>query len=341
MKGSEVKISYVVPVYNGAQYLHQCLDSIYAQGLDESMFEVICVDDCSKDNSLSLLQAYASKHSNVRIIEHSNNMRKGTSCNDGFRAARGEYVWTVDQDDWVDENWAQRLLTIAEKEQLDVLLFNYNRVSPDGQSIISRSEVFQNSDVSDGAEFVRTYFRKTPGLYLMGYCWRALYRREYLQEKGISFPEGVIFEDTTFMFKAIWRAKRVKSISDFVYNYRLNSTSITDNTSRYKGFLTYDYSCNTSAEILSLSNEVNGEMIAQHLRETAIKSMKSFANKVVYMDRAERTIFYNHVQGAWGSIKDRIHSLPLFYRVLLRPYTGRTLAAILKPAVIIKSKIRK
>jgi hypothetical protein len=90
----------------------------------------------------------------------------------------------------------------------------------------------------------------------MGYEWRAIYRRHFLIDENISFPENVIFEDTTFLFKAMWYAERIKSINENIYNYRLNDLSVTDYEKRYKGYLTYEYACKTSAELISLANKI-------------------------------------------------------------------------------------
>ena len=341
MKNDTLKISFVTPVYNGAKYLSVCLDSIYCQGLREEEFEVICVDDCSQDDSLQILRKYEAAHSNMRIIAHDHNMKVGTSCKQGFDAAKGEYIWTVDQDDWIKEGCVNRLLAIAKENKLDVLLFNYNRVNPDGDEVLSKVEVFKESEVRRGQDYVRQYYYDTLGQYLMGYGWRAMYRNDHLRKYGITYPEGVIYEDTTFMFKAIWYAAKVKSTNQFVYNYRLNATSISDYNNRYKGFLTYEYSFVTSAELLAVADEVGDAHVADLLRQTAQKTMRSFVWKVIPMSCKERKIFYDNIRQSWSSISKMIRLLPLQYRVLSRPLSGFVLSACLKPIFILKSCVSK
>lgn len=97
---NEIKLSYILPVYNVEQYVGNCLDTIYAQGLQEEEFEVICVNDGSTDYSLSVLEKYQNVHSNLMIktIEHSGQSR---ARNMGIDYARGRYLFFVDADDYI------------------------------------------------------------------------------------------------------------------------------------------------------------------------------------------------------------------------------------------------
>lgn len=336
-----VQLSYFVTVYNGEKYLRQCIDSIYRQGLDESEFEVICVDDCSTDGSVALLKEYASKHTNMHLILHEHNMRTGTSCNHALQAARGKYIWGLGQDDWLQDGWGRKLVDMAEKEQLDVLPFNYNRMSSNGNRQISQKRVFINSPVLKGQEFIRTYFNNTIGVYLLGYIWRAIFRRQFLLDKHITFPENVIFEDTTFLFKGMWYAERMRSINEYIYNYRLNDHSVTDYEQRYKGYLTYEYAFKTSGELLSLAETINDVHVANQLRQTAVKSMMSFAPKVIPMTMKEKKIFYSNVEQNWDEVKELSDRMPILHRLLICPKAGKMIAMMLKPLFVLKHKFVK
>ena len=331
-----IKLSYIVPVYNGEKYLGRCLDSLYAQGLDESAFEVLCVDDCSIDNSVSILNDYAKCHTNIRLILHDDNKCTSNSCNEGLQVVEGEYVCFLGQDDWWEEGWGDKLVRIADDEQLDILPFNYNRVNADGTMILSAVEVFKNSRVLDGEKFVKTYFNDTIGIYLLGYEWRAIYRRQYLLDNNIVFPKDMLFEDTTFMFKAIWNAQRIQSISDYIYNYRINNKSVTNFAQRYKGYLTYEFSFKTSEEILSLAEVIQDEHIAEQLRKTALRSLKSFGYKIIPMSGEEKRIFYDNLESERGKVQHLCDLLPWYYRLMLHPSIGRWVVMMLKPLFYIR-----
>lgn len=331
-----LKLSYILPVYNGERYLNRCLDSIYGQGLNENEFEVICIDDCSQDNSVKLLGNYARCHSNIRLILHDGNKRTSNSCNEGLQIVEGEYVWIIGQDDWLEKGWGEKLVRMADEEQLDILPFNYNRVNADGTVILSNSEVFKNSRILDGEKFIKSYFYDTIGIYLLGYEWRAVYRRQYLLDNNIVFPKDMLFEDTTFMFKAIWNAQRIQSISDYIYNYRINNKSVTNFAQRYKGYLTYEFSFRTSEEILSLADVIEDDHIAEQLRKTALRSLKSFGYKIIPMSKAEKRIFYDNLKSERDNVQYLCDLLPWYYRLMLHPSMGFWVVMMLKPAFYVK-----
>ena len=104
-----VKLSFIIPIYNAERYLAECLDSIYATSVDKSVFEVICVNDCSPDCSREVVMEYQKAHKNLVLIDHSENKKAGGARNTGLLAAKGEYVWFVDADDRIRENCLKSL----------------------------------------------------------------------------------------------------------------------------------------------------------------------------------------------------------------------------------------
>ena len=96
------KVSVIIPVYNVEKYLHQCLDSVANQTLKD--IEIICVNDCSKDNSLDILNEYAKKDSRIKIINFEENKGPGVARNAALDIAQGEYIMFLDPDDWYELN---------------------------------------------------------------------------------------------------------------------------------------------------------------------------------------------------------------------------------------------
>ena len=96
----EPKISIIIPVYNVEKYLRECLDSCINQTLAD--IEIICVDDCSPDNSIKILEEYQAKDYRIKIFRHEKNKNLGAARNTGIQNAIGEYVWFVDSDDYID-----------------------------------------------------------------------------------------------------------------------------------------------------------------------------------------------------------------------------------------------
>ncbi len=114
----EPKVSVVLPVYNVAAYLPKCLESLLNQTLKE--IEIICVNDCSPDNSLEILKQYAAKDNRIKIIDQTNT-GPGVARNNGIKAATGEYVGFVDPDDWAEPEMFAKMYTAAIEQNADIV----------------------------------------------------------------------------------------------------------------------------------------------------------------------------------------------------------------------------
>lgn len=115
------KITIIIPVYNVERYLRKCLDSVVNQTLKE--IEVICVNDCSPDNSRAILEEYAECDGRIKVINHTENSGLGGARNTGVDSADGEYIWFVDSDDFIELHACELLYNTIKREEADVLLF--------------------------------------------------------------------------------------------------------------------------------------------------------------------------------------------------------------------------
>jgi len=116
------KISVVIPVYNTQDYLEQCLDSVLNQTLKE--VEAICVDDCSRDNSYQIMQAYHEKDSRVQIYRFDESKSALQARKTGVMAAQGEYILFLDADDYLEPDACRKLYEKIRQEQVDILHFS-------------------------------------------------------------------------------------------------------------------------------------------------------------------------------------------------------------------------
>ena len=109
------KVSVIIPVYNTEKYLEKCLDSVCNQTLSD--IEIICVDDCSTDNSLNILKEYAQKDNRIKLIEFKENKGAAAARNEGIKAATGEYIGFIDSDDYPEtDSYYEQLYTKAKQE---------------------------------------------------------------------------------------------------------------------------------------------------------------------------------------------------------------------------------
>lgn len=222
-----MKISFILPCYNVERYIADCLDSIYAQDLPEEEYEVICVDDCSKDSTRAIIGDYASRHPNLTFIRHEKNLSVGGARNTGLKAAKGEYVWFVDPDDLIEHGCLMGLYEIAKADELEVLMFNYcvvdeNRVEKPQNT--KRNKIFVDSPLMSGQDFIVKYTPNRMSEHCM--VWRCLFNNDFLKRNGLCFSMMCKAEDVSFLWKVLLYADRVKSIEDSLYIYRSNPYSV-------------------------------------------------------------------------------------------------------------------
>ena len=129
-----VFLSIVIPVYNVEKYVEKCIRSCMNQDISPSEYEVICVNDGSKDNSLDVVNRVANDYTNIQIISQTNG---GLSAarNTGVKHASGKYIMYVDSDDWIADNCLGKLIQKLKEEKPDALVISVANVFPDGLKV--------------------------------------------------------------------------------------------------------------------------------------------------------------------------------------------------------------
>lgn len=211
-------VSVVVPVYKVEHYLKRAVDSILMQTYKH--LEIILVDDGSPDCCGKICDEYAIIDSRVNVI-HKNNGGLSSARNTGLEIATGEYVVFVDSDDFIQPHMIERLLSVAEKENCDIVQCGFFRFD----SYIPK-EPFGGE-----MEFVSRYdalARIDEPVYMV--AWNKIYRKNLF--KSIRFPEGKIHEDVGCTYKLFFESQKIAVIPDELYGYYVNPDSIT--TSKIK-----------------------------------------------------------------------------------------------------------
>jgi len=204
----EIKVSVIVPVYNGEKWLDRCLRSLVNQTLKE--IQIICVNDCSTDNSLVILQQYAKKDKRVVIKNLKKNGGEGIARNNGLKLAKGEYIAFVDQDDYVDLNFYEKLHKQTKNGKIDIVK---------GMAKIK----------SYGIENIYAQNPKivTNKFYFYGGWWTAIYKNSFLRKNKIKLREEIILGgDIIFLVKAVVNANKVINVDNVFYHWirRKNSS---------------------------------------------------------------------------------------------------------------------
>ena len=206
-------ISIIVPIYNADQYLHRCIDSILAQSYTD--FELLLIDDGSKDDSGTICDAYAAKDSRVRVF-HKENGGVSSARNLGLDHAQGEYVTFCDADDYVSKDWlAAYSEAIANK--VDLAVQGYYAI--DGDNTVEKQlQPHSGNTIEAKRQLVADLFAQEVYYYL----WVKLFRRDLLEAHHIRFDErSVLGEDTQFISKYLEYAVSFKCIDSLGYYYIL------------------------------------------------------------------------------------------------------------------------
>ena len=225
-----IKLSIIVPIYGVEQYLRKCVDSLLAQDLSSSEYEIILVDDESPDACPHICDEYATTCKNIRVV-HRKNGGLSAARNSGIEIAKGEYLMFVDSDDYIEPNVLKGLLEQVERDNLDVLRYRLQYVNPQYEVYNPyKTDPFRGNDYSevptDGVYFLN--FRMSTACY----AWAFVLKRELLD--GCIFTPGIYFEDTDWTPRMLCKAKRVASTNTVVYNYLQREGSITNAVNRSK-----------------------------------------------------------------------------------------------------------
>lgn len=204
----EISVSVIIPCFDSAAFLHPCLESLKRQTLPQSRFEVICVDDCSTDDTLEVLRSYEGQIANLRIISHAQNRKQGAARNTGMDAARGRYIVFMDSDDFIRMDALETLLhggrqgaDVVVSQLLKVRYDTPYRSNPAGRRL-------------EGSVEVAALENK-----LGWFPVAMLISRDLLERNAIRFSEGVYFEDIEFCIRTFLACKTCIVIPDQLYYY--------------------------------------------------------------------------------------------------------------------------
>lgn len=223
-----MKLSIVIPVYNLAQYIEKCLNSILNQPFKD--YEIICVNDGSTDNSLEVLKKYEGK---IVIIDKENE-GSGVARNAGIDRAKGEYILFVDGDDWLEENVLEKMVSKADELTTDILFFgglSYydNKGQNGGYSKNKLPRKYFNKVVS--AKDVKKDIFKFPST-----PWSKLYRRDFLLKNNIRFQNIKVGQDQLPFFHSMISAGRFAILPENLYCYRKNRQGSAMTVKKKKNF---------------------------------------------------------------------------------------------------------
>lgn len=210
-------VSIIVPVYNVEKYLEECLMSIEKQSCTD--FELILIDDGSKDGSYQICERFEKTHPGMKIkLKHFENAGLSAARNRGLALAEGMYVTFVDSDDFLDTDYVNGLLSAIKKEHADIAVCTYKEYySEKEQSFHKGMDAVLSRD--------EALYHLCRNKEIKNFACGKLFRKDLFS--GISFPEGRVFEDIPVIYKAFYRAEQIAVLNKALYCYRIRKDSIT------------------------------------------------------------------------------------------------------------------
>lgn len=256
------KISIILPCFNVSKYLRECLDSIINQSLSKEFYEIICINDASTDNTLDILMEYEKKYPDlILVVNCEANSGLGAVRNLGtYSYASGNYIVYIDSDDKIDKHHLQDLYEDISICDSDFTIAGYYKFSGNIKKDIPCTEGFYNmADPHRKKDFI---------LYngVNNSAWSKIFSSNFITKNNLRFPEKIYMEDILFYQQAMMRASSISALSSCIYAYRINETSIMNESSK-KYLRQFDI---YNVQKMSLEELIKNELLNGYENEFAL-----------------------------------------------------------------------
>lgn len=218
-----IKLSVIIPIYNSEKFLARCINSIINQTLKP--IEIICIDDCSTDNSFNILTELKNKNDQLIIVKNKERLGAGESRNIGIKIANGEFIHFLDADDTIVDNIYEKIYFSAKNNKLDILRTKSYLI--DNNTGIIKLDTYNSLSKIDINKFNKVIsFLEDPELFIHGIQvapWAGIYNRIFLKENNIKFNNLMCVNDRSFFAETLFKAKRIMFLDVYVVRYTINN----------------------------------------------------------------------------------------------------------------------
>ena len=338
------KISIILPIYNVELYLKECLNSLINQTLKD--IEIICIDDKSTDNSLSILKEYANKDNRIIVLEQEINQGPGVARNRGIDIAKGDYIMFCDPDDWYELNACEICYDKISKGDNDIAFFSLNRylddtgeLKPNTKRLMHFYKYFDldSINVDECPEYyIPTMFPVTN-----------IYSKNFLNKYNIRFGSSYSYEDHIFIMSSLLHAKKFIAINNILYNYRIRNNSETSKSSQRYGDLiaANQYSIN---KIYQYKQDMSNNHINIFLKCRIAVTLYWYRHISRSLTKKDKKIFYTEIRNFFIEIKNNFDISNLrnllsrqnyndFHSMISHPYWHRQIFYVFKRALSYKN----
>jgi glycosyltransferase involved in cell wall biosynthesis/SAM-dependent methyltransferase len=257
-------VSVVIPCYNVAEYVEECVESVLAQ--DYENIEVILVDDASTDGTRDILARYAIQNTQVHLVEHAYNLVQGPARNSGVKAMRGEYLLFLDSDDYlVSPDTISKLVTTLQKQKVHVVIGSSYKLLPSGERQDSNYPISAGRLLTSHEAFCSTLALEGHK-YIPITAWGVLFNAAFYKAQQLPFP-AIVHEDMSIMPFLFYRALGVYYTDQKVVVYRIRKTSLSNAP------WSIPMCVNNSMLWKSIRQMAHAQGLEKHLHEMAISLM--------------------------------------------------------------------
>jgi glycosyltransferase involved in cell wall biosynthesis len=214
-----MKLSIVVPVYNVEAWLAECLECLLDQDLNAADYEIILVDDGSTDGSKRIAEEYAERYAHI-VLFNQENSGQSVARNLGISKAKGDFLYFIDSDDYIERKSLGKILAFAEKNNLDFCGFASKRISSrKASSVPDWACLEKEPEALTGLQLIAKYGYGS-------YAWWYIFKKNLLERNGIFFEPGTLIEDGPFTTKLLINTERAVFLPVLLYYYYVNMDSI-------------------------------------------------------------------------------------------------------------------
>lgn len=265
-----MKVSVIIPVYNVEPYVQKCLQSVFAQTYKD--VEVILIDDCSTDQSMSIVNNVVSEYNgkfSIRIIRNEHNLGLSQSRNRGIDDAKGEYVFFLDSDDEISKDCIQTLVSAAIDNKPDVVIGDY---AVHGSSDYFPPLKLNSGRIRNREAIIKAYAKEK--IYVM--AWNKLVKRSFIIRNHLYFVPGIIHEDCLWSFQIACLSQDWVIAKKTTYYYKVRSGSIKTDTDMARDIHCLKYVLSNMVRFAVEHNLCNNKYIYSFLEEEKLRLLSTY-----------------------------------------------------------------
>ena len=225
-------VSVIIPVYNAEQYLSKSVSSVLNQTYQR--FEILLIDDGSTDQSSQMCDEYAAQYDNIHVF-HKKNGGASTSRNVGLENAKGEYIFFLDSDDWLEPNALEMMITTAQKENADLVFCEAQAIDDKGKIELDGHYTYKEHYQTGNAYQIMLKMMERKEFHVA--IWMLLLDRRIIIDNNLRFKEGIIYEDMIISYQFYCLANQAAQVNQNLYNRRYRPNSVMTSAKTEKNYI--------------------------------------------------------------------------------------------------------